>query len=141
MGVAIVGLVAALGGTFHLTAVSRTDAAGDLLLVRYAEALGAAAYEPCRSGSTPYQSAAIAAIPSGGLPPGVTAVPLGSGDGAATTFEVGLESTAYWGGDTAPASFAPSCGALDRGSEELHLRVRSGDGEYDRRLTIVKRVS
>jgi hypothetical protein len=139
IGVAVVGLVAALGGVFNLSARSRIAVRGDLLLVRYAEALAAAPYEACLAGPSPYQGAALSAIPTSGLPVGVSAGPWGSTDGTAATFELAVEATDSWNGDTGPATFAPACGGSDLGSELLHLRVRSGDGSFDRRLTIVKR--
>jgi type II secretory pathway pseudopilin PulG len=139
VGIAVVGLVGALGDAFRLSSRSRTEARGDLLLTRYAEALDAAPYEACGPGLPPYAVASVAAVPSTGLPPGIAVVPWGSGDGSVSTFEVGLQSSAYWNGDTSPATFAAACGASDRGVQALVLRVRAGDGSYDRRLTIVKR--
>ncbi len=141
IGTAVVGLVAALGAALGLSSPSRTDARGDLLLVRYAEALTAAPYEPCSTHTPPYLDAAVTAIPSTGLPAGVAAGPPGSGDGTARTFELSVESTGSWAGDTSPATFAPDCAGVDRGSELLQLRVRSGDGAFDRRLAIVKRAA
>ncbi|HEY1737939.1 MAG TPA: hypothetical protein VGI86_04480 [Acidimicrobiia bacterium] len=138
---AVVGLVAALGGVFGLSARSRVGAQGDLLLVRYAEALAADPYEACQVGVAPYQSAAVSAIPTTGLPAGIHSGPWGSTDGTAGTFELAVETTAYWNGDTGPATFAPICNGSDRGVELLHLRARSGDGAFDRRLTIVKRAA
>ena len=124
IGVAVVGLVGALGTTFGFARTSRVATQGDVLLVRYAEALAAAPYEPCSAGVTPYQTAAVTAIPSG-----------------AESYELEIESVAYWNADTNPASFATSCGAGDDGAQVLHLRARSGDGAFDRRLTITKRAS
>jgi hypothetical protein len=141
IGIAVVGLVAALGTVFTLSARSRVGAQGDLLLVRFAEALAAAPYEGCHAGSTPYQSAAVSAVPTSGLPAGISSGPWGSSDGTARTFELTVVETDYWNGDAAPATFASSCSGADRGSELLRLRVRSGDGSFDRRLTIVKRAA
>ena len=111
------------------------------MLVRYADALVAVPYEACHAGTTPYLGAAVSAIPTSGLPVGVTSGPWGSADGTPRTFELAVEGTDYWNGDTGPATFAPSCNGTDHGSELLHLRVRSGDGSFDRRLTIVKRAA
>jgi hypothetical protein len=141
IGLAVTALVGALGAAFRFAGTGHTDRDGDLLLVRYAEALAAAPYEPCHAGPAPYQGAAVASIPSVGLPTGVTAGPWGSGDGTSRSFEFAVEHVEPWNGDTAPATFASSCGATDHASERLQLHVRSGDGSFDRRLTIVKRAA
>jgi hypothetical protein len=141
IGVGVVGLLAALGATFHFSSRSRVDAHGDGLLVRYAEALAAAPYEACGAGGPPYQGEAEAAIPSTGLPDGITTGPWGSGDGTARSFELTVESTTYWDGDTAGATFSNVCGPIDLGCEQLHVRVRSGDGSFDRRLVLTKRAA
>jgi hypothetical protein len=141
IGLAVVGIVAGLGTTFRLASISRVDALGDVLVVRYAEALSAVPYEACHAGSPPYLAASTSAVPTSGLPAGVVTGPWGSGDGTARTYEFQIETTSFWNADTSPATFATTCGATDHGAQTLRLRVRSGDGAFDRRLTIVKRAA
>jgi hypothetical protein len=139
IGIAVVGLVGALGISFHLSGIDRVDSIGDLLVVRYAEALAAVPYEPCGAGGTPYIGAALAAIPSTGLPAGVTAGAWGSAGGSPRAFEFEVESVGFWNGDANAPVFGSTCSAADHGAGELRLRVRSGDGAFDRNVTIVKR--
>lgn len=141
IGSAVVGMVAALGGAFRFAGVSRVDATGDLILVRYAEVLEALPYEPCQPGTTPYSTSAAGAIPTTGLPAGITAGPLGSGDGTSHTFELAVDAVSHWNGAIAPGAFVAGCGASDSGIQALRLRARAGDGTYDRHLTIVKRTA
>ncbi len=139
VSIGVVGLMAALGVTFHLGSVSRVDTQGDALLMRYAENVASQPYESCTVGTAPYAGVASSAIPASNLPDGVTVGPPGSGDGTSQSFELGIEATTYWNGDTFPITFSAACPASDLGAEQLHLFVRSGDDAFERRLTLVKR--
>ncbi len=140
ISVGVVAIVTAVGATFNWASSSRVGSHTDQLIVRYAENLIAAPYEPCTSGPAPYASAATTAIPSTDLPDGVTVGPPGSVPAQSDAFELSIQSVTYWNGDLAPATFSSTCPAVDRGSQALTVRVRAGDGSYDRTNVIVKRV-
>ncbi len=138
VGLGVVAIISSVGATFQLSSTSRVGTNADQLLVRYAENLSAVSYEPCTSG-TPYATAATSAIPATNLPTGVTAGAPGTAAASANAFELSVESISYWNGDLAPATFTSTCPATDAGSQQLTLRIQSGDGSLDRRMMIVKR--
>ncbi len=140
VSIGVVTIVTAIGSTFNWVTNSRTASHSDQLLVRYAEALSAVAYEPCTSGTTPYTAAAIVAVPSTALPDGIVAGSPGSVAETAEAFELSIDSVTYWNGDLAPATFSTTCPSPDSGSQALTIRARAGDGSIDRTITIVKRL-
>ncbi len=140
VSIGVVAIVTAIGSTFNWASSRRAASHSDQLLVRYAEALTAVPYEPCTAGSAPYAGAAVAAIPSTDLPDGVIVGAPGSVPATPEAFELSVQSVTYWNGDIAPATFASACPSPDSGSQSLTVRVRAGDGSFDRTTTIVKRL-
>ncbi len=140
ISIGVVAIVTAIGSTFNWASSSRAASHSDQLLVRYAEALAAVPYEPCNPGSTPYTGAAVAAIPATDLPDGVTVGTPGSVAATSDAFELSIDSVMFWNGDVAPATFTSNCPSPDSGSQALTVRVRAGDGSFDRSTTIVKRL-
>ena len=139
VGLGVVAIITSVGSTMRLSGVSRQQSHADQLLVRYAENLIAAPYATCSSGVTPYAAAATSAIPATNLPDGITDGAPGTAAASPTSFELSIESIAYWNGDLSPATFSTTCPTTDLGSQELTLLVRAGDGTFDRTMTIVKR--
>jgi hypothetical protein len=139
ISIGVVAIVTAVGATFNWASASRVGSHTDQLMVRYAENLIAVPYEPCTPGPAPYAGAATTAIPSTNLPDGVAAGAPGSVPAQSGAFELSIQSVTYWNGDIAPATFSATCPAVDRGSQALTVRVRAGDGSYDRTTIIVKR--
>lgn len=140
VGICIVGMVGALGVNFLFSASNNTNSHGHQVLVRYAEALAAEAYQPCvQNGPRPYLAAEAADRPSANLPDGVA---VGAPGGVAATpyaFALSVESVQYWNHDSAPATFGSACPASDPGYQQIVVKGQSGDGTFLERIAIFKR--
>jgi type II secretory pathway pseudopilin PulG len=60
--------------------------------------------------------------------------------GVSPSYVATIDSLAYWNGDSAPATFSPTCTA-DSGLQRLTLKVRSADSRAVETLQIAKRKS
>jgi len=141
LGIGFVAILNSVGSSMTISSESRVRSHADELLVRYAENLIAAPYEPCSGSSGPYASAATSAIPTTDLPDGITVGAPGTAPAQANAFELSISSVAYWNGDLSPATFSSTCPPSDPGSQELALLVQTGDGSFHRTMMIVKRAS
>ena len=119
VAVAIIGVafVAILGGMTTAVLVSdihRKQATAGTVLREYAEAVEAAAYQPCTAGGQP-----------------------GYGFSAPADFNASMGTVQVWNGNT-PAQFV-DCSASDPGLQRMQLTVTSDDGRASETVQILKR--
>jgi Tfp pilus assembly protein PilV len=125
LGVAVFGIVTAMGASIVTSDVHRKNVTADAVLKSWAERLNSIPYQECATEGVPqYQPSAM----SVNVPTGYTA---------------SIATVRYWNGDGAtdtPATFSSTCpGAPDNGVQQLTLQVRSADGRGTQQLTILKR--
>jgi len=125
LGVAVFGIVTAMGASIVTSDVHRKSVTADSVLRSYAERLNGVVYRECATPAEPnYGPAGV----------GVT-VPAG--------FTASITSINYWNGDgntNTPATFSSTCAAApDFGVQQITLEVDSTDGRAKQHVTILKR--
>jgi len=141
VSICVIGLVASLGMNFVFSSSNHVAQHGHQVLLRYAESIAAEPYQPCSGGGgTPYSAAGVNDIPQTNLPDGIQVGAPGTVSAAPTSFELSISSVKYWNGDSVPATFTATCPGSDPGFQQLVLLAHAGDGSYDERITLWKRV-
>jgi prepilin-type N-terminal cleavage/methylation domain-containing protein len=125
LGVAVFGVVGAMGASMVASDVHRKTVTADSILRSYAERLNGAVYQECATTAVAqYQPAGV----------GVT-VPAG--------FTASVTNILYWNGDgssSAPATFSANCAtAPDFGVQQITIQVTANDGRAKQQVTILKR--
>lgn len=125
LGIAVVGIVGALGSSSLLSDFHRKDGVADSELRSFAETVKKLPYKKCSSGTPPdYETLANFTPPTG--------------------YTADVVSVAFWTGAdpadaSATASFASSCPAIDKGLQALVLKIVSPEGRAEETTTLLKR--
>jgi type II secretory pathway pseudopilin PulG len=129
LGIAVVGIIGALGNATLSSDLQRRSADGDTVLRSFAAYVLSKPYVPCNPSPptlTSYSSGFVVAAPVAGYAPSVTAVE-------------------YWNGNVpldASSSFSGSCASTgDKGLQVVRLSVTTPGGRGSQSISVYKRAT